>query len=149
MPRQITPLLVAALLAPSLACAAFAQSARTDARTGTTTEIHRDGSTVSTRGAEPAGHTGRTTAAPISPLSGTRAPGTTVGSELGTTAGSGSSGASASVGSSAGSPGAIGLGGVGPGGLGGGEPGTTGLGGGLGAGGGPAGGSVGPNLNTR
>lgn len=141
---------MAALLASALAGATCAQSARTDPRTGTTTQTRRDGSTLSTRGAEPGGHTGRMTAAPVSPLSGTQAPGDTAGSELGTTAGSGSSGASTSVGSSAGSTGTIGLGGIGPGGLGGGEPGTNALGGGVGAGGGPAGGAISnTNMNTR
>lgn len=141
---------MAALLAPVLAGGATAQTTRADPRTGTLTQTRSDGSTLSTRGAEPGGHTGPMTAAPISPLSGARAPGSTGGSEAGTTAGSGSSGASTSVGSSAGSTGTIGLGGIAPGGLGGGEPGTNSLGGGLGAGGGPAGGAnPGPNLNTR
>ncbi len=150
MPRHTRLLALAALLVPLLAGTASAQSTRTDARTGTITRTRRDGSTVSTRGAEPGAHTGRMTSAPVSPLSNTPSPSASAGSELGTTAGSGSSGASASVGSSAGGVGTIGLGGIGPGGLGGGEPGTNTLGGGLGAGGGPAGGSrVGPNLNTR
>ncbi len=143
MSRSVPLPVLAALLVPVLGAGALAQNATT------LTQTHSDGSSVSTRGTEPAGHTGPMTAAPISPLSNTPSPSAADGASLGTTAGSGSSGASASVGSSAGGAGAIGLGGVGGSGFGGGVDQNT-LGDGAGAGGGPAGGSaVGTNLNTK
>ncbi len=143
MPRSALLPVLAALALPVSGAAALAQDARV------LTQTHSDGSSVSTRGTEPAGHTGPMTAAPISPLSNTPSPSEADGASLGTTAGSGSSGASASVGSSAGGPGALGLGGVGGSGLGGGVDQNT-LGDGAGSGGGPAGGaSAGTNLNTK
>ena len=133
MPRSallpvLAVLLVPALLVPSLGGGAHAQGAQT------LTQTRGDGSSVSTRGAEPAGRTGPMTAAPISPLSNTPSPSAADVGGAGTTAGSGSSCASASVGSSAGGAGAIGLGGISGSGIGGGI-GQNSLGDGAGAGG--------------
>ncbi|MGI3778370.1 MAG: hypothetical protein ACRYGC_13855 [Janthinobacterium lividum] len=143
MSRSALLPVLAVLLVPAMGGLARAQA------THTVTRHHSDGTSVSTRGKEPAGHTGPMTAAPISPLSNTPSPSAGGVGMAGTTAGSGTSGASASVGSSAGGPGALGLGGLGGTGFGGGVTQNT-LGEGAGAGGGPAGGSaVGANMNTK